>query len=105
VAPKLTPAEAQLDWSQPAAQMARVVRANNPSPIAWTTLNGERFRVLRARAVDGIAAPGAIEVTKSSVRVGTGSGLLELIEVQPAGKRVLPAADWARGLRQAVRLG
>ncbi len=105
LAPKLTPAEAQLDWSQTAEQLARVVRANNPSPIAWTTLNGERFRILRARPIEGVAEPGTVEATKNAVRVGTGAGLLELIEVQPAGKRVLPAADWGRGLRQAVRLG
>ncbi len=105
LAPKLTPAEAQLDWSQTAEQLARVVRANNPSPIAWTTLNGERFRILRARPIEGAAEPGTVEATKNAVRVGTGAGLLELIEVQPAGKRVLPAADWGRGLRQAVRLG
>ena len=105
LAPKLTPAEAQLDWSQTAEQLARVVRANNPSPIAWTMLNGERFRILRARSVEGAAEPGTVEASKNSVRVGTGAGLLELIEVQPAGKRVLAAADWARGLRQAVRFG
>lgn len=102
-APKLTPAEARLDWQRPAEELARVVRANNPSPIAWTTLNGERFRVLRARPADGTAEPGAVEADRRSVRVGTGAGLLELIEVQPAGKRVLAAADWARGLRQASR--
>jgi methionyl-tRNA formyltransferase len=105
LAPKLTPAEAELDWTEPAEQLARVIRANNPSPIAWTSLNGERFRLLRARAVDGAAEPGTVEVAKNTVLVGTGSGLLELLEVQPAGKRVLAAADWGRGLRQAVRFG
>ncbi|PFG16708.1 methionyl-tRNA formyltransferase [Propionicimonas paludicola] len=103
LAPKLTPAEARLDWTAPAEALARVIRANNPSPIAWTTLNGERFRVLRARPVEGAAEPGVVEATKNSVLVGTGAGLLELVEVQPAGKRVLAAADWARGLRQASR--
>jgi len=103
LAPKLTPAEARLDWTLPAEQLARLVRANNPSPIAWTTLNDERFRVLRARAIAGDAEPGLVLVEPKTVRVGTGAGLLELIEVQPAGKRVLAAADWARGLRQSVR--
>lgn len=103
LAPKLTPAEARLDWTLPAEQLARLVRANNPSPIAWTTLNDERFRVLRARAIAGDAEPGLVLVEPKTVRVGTGAGLLELNEVQPAGKRVLAAADWARGLRQSVR--
>jgi len=103
LAPKLTPVEARLDWTLPAEQLARLVRANNPSPIAWTTLNDERFRVLRARAIAGDAEPGLVLVEPKTVRVGTGAGLLELNEVQPAGKRVLAAADWARGLRQSVR--
>jgi methionyl-tRNA formyltransferase len=103
LAPKLSPAEARLDWALPAVELARVARANNPSPIAWTMLNGERFRVLRARAIEGAGEPGAVDVGRNWVRVGTGDGLLELDQVQPAGKRALPAADWARGLRHAVR--
>jgi methionyl-tRNA formyltransferase len=89
---KIDPAELHLDWSRPAAELARVVRLGG----AWTELRGERFKVRRARAVaaDGLA-PGELAGTA----VGTGEGALELLEVQPAGKAATRAADWARGAR------
>jgi len=100
LAPKLTVQAARIDWSRSAVEISRQVRANNPSPVAWTDLDGERFRVLRALPVDGDPLPtGEFTAGKRSVVVGTGSGLLELLVVQPAGKRATAAADWGRGLR------
>ncbi len=100
LAPKLTVEGARIDWTQPAPVIDRQVRANNPSPVAWTELSGERLRVLTAtpRPDDGLA-PGELRPGKREVLVGTGVGTLELGLVQPAGKRPLPAADWGRGLR------
>jgi methionyl-tRNA formyltransferase len=106
LAPKLTVAGARIDWTQPAAAIDRQVRANNPSPVAWTELDGERFRVLAAVPVaDASLAPGELRPGKREVLVGTGSGSLELDLVQPAGKRPLAAADWGRGLRGERRFG
>lgn len=100
LAPKLTPEGARLDWNRPAVELSRQVRASNPSPVAWTLLGGERFRVLLATAAPAAGlAPGEVSPGKRSVLVGTGDGSLELHQVQPAGKRPLPAADWGRGLR------
>jgi methionyl-tRNA formyltransferase len=100
LAPKLTVAEARLDWTRPAVELARQVRANNPSPMAWTELDGERFRVLLARASEGSGlAPGEVRVDKRRVAVGTGSGDLELLQVQPSGRKALAGPDWGRGLR------
>ena len=107
VAPKLTVDEAHLDWTRSAVELARLVRACNPSPMAWTSYAGERFRVLRAEAtrVGSDAADssdlvsGGLLVGRRQVLVGTGSGLLRLLEVQPQGKRPMPAAAWANGLR------
>lgn len=100
LAPKLTAAAARLDWTRPAVELSRQVRADNPSPMAWTELAGERFRILLAvPAPPGGLAPGELRAGKQQVLVGTGDGSLELKQVQPAGKRALPAADWARGLR------
>jgi methionyl-tRNA formyltransferase len=100
LAPKLTVNGARIDWSRPAVEIFRQVRANNPSPVAWTELDGERFRVLHAVPADGEdLAPAELRAGKRSVLVGTGSGLLELLQVQPAGKRPTAAADWGRGLR------
>ena len=100
LAPKLTVERARIDWDRPAVEISRQVRANNPSPVAWTELGGERFQVLLAVPADGEAlAPGELRPGKRSVLVGTGSGTLELLVVQPAGKRPTAAADWGRGLR------
>lgn len=100
LAPKLTVDGARIDWTRPAAGIARQVRANNPSPVAWTGLGGERFRVLLAvPAAEAGLEPGEVRPGKREVLVGTGDGSLELRLVQPAGKRALPAVDWGRGLR------
>jgi methionyl-tRNA formyltransferase len=100
LAPKLTVQGARIDWTRPAEEISRQVRANNPSPVAWTELDGERFRVLHAVPAEGDGpAPAELRAGKRSVLVGTGSGPLELLQVQPAGKRPTAAADWGRGLR------
>lgn len=99
LAPKLTVAEARIDWTQAAITIDRQLRGCNPSPVAWTTFRGERFKVWLGRAQAGtVLAPGALAVDKRSVNVGTGRGVLELLQVQPAGKKVMAAADWGRGL-------
>ena len=112
LAPKLTVDDARIDWAAPALAVDRLVRACTPAPGAWTTLRGERLKLgpvrLDAVPVDSEAsagmaasalAPGVVAVERSSVRVGTGSGAVRLGEVQPPGRRLMSAADWARGLR------
>lgn len=100
LAPKLTVQGARIDWTRPSEEISRQVRANNPSPVAWTELDGERLRVLRAMPAAGEdLAPAELRAGRRSVLVGTGSGPLELLKVQPAGKRPTAAADWGRGLR------
>lgn len=107
-ASKITVEDAQIAWSQPAVVLDRLVRACHPSPGAWTTFRGERFKIAAAAPVEGSLAPGELQVTKRTVRVGTGDGLLELGQVQAQGKKPMPAPDWARGLGAAgsdLRLG
>ena len=110
-APKLTTDEARIRWSLPAHVVDRHVRGCTPAPGAWTTLHGERLKVGPVRmppaaGADAAAAPdaepltpGELHVTKRAVLVGTGSGPVELGEVRPPGKKPMPAADWARGVR------
>ncbi|WP_053202307.1 methionyl-tRNA formyltransferase [Jiangella muralis] len=101
LAPKLTVDDARVDWTTPAMRVDRVVRGCTPAPGAWTTFRGERLKlrpVQLERGRDGLA-PGEIVVEKSGVRVGTGSHAVVLGEVQPQGKKAMPAADWARGVR------
>ena len=113
-APKLTTDEARVRWTLPAHVVDRHVRGCTPAPGAWTTLHGDRLKVGPVRmpsaaggssstALDaGALAPGELHVTKRSVLVGTGSGPVELGEVRPHGKKPMPAADWARGVRVAT---
>lgn len=101
LAPKLTVDDARVDWTTPAMRVDRVVRGCTPAPGAWTTFRGERLKlrpVQLERGRDGLA-PGEVVVEKSGVRVGTGSHAVVLGEVQPQGKKAMPAADWARGVR------
>jgi methionyl-tRNA formyltransferase len=100
LAPKITVDDARIDWTSPGRHIERLVRACTPHPGAWTTFRGERLKLGPPRLrVTGDLAPGALEVGRSAVLVGTGSLALELGRVQPPGKRPMSAADWARGAR------
>ncbi len=114
LAPKLTPADARVDWKLPAHLVDRRIRGCTPDPGAWTEFDGARIKLwpvtLAAGAglvsgPDGTAAPslaaGELRVDRNAVYTGTGSVPVRLGDVQPPGKRRMPAADWARGLRQA----
>jgi methionyl-tRNA formyltransferase len=93
-AAKIEPEELHLDWSRPAVELHRVVRLGQ----AWTTFRDRRLRILRARvAPDASMTPGALDA--GTLRVGTGAGALELVEVQPEGKGPQPAASWRNGAR------
>lgn len=107
LAPKITVAEARLDWARDGVELDRVIRGCSPEPMAWTLLDGERFRVALARpTVEQGPAPGEVRVDRRRVLVGTGTVALELLQVQPQGRKVMAATDWARGLRApTVRLG
>lgn len=99
VAPKLTVAEAEVDWSADDAEIDRRIRGCTPAPGAWTTFRGERFKILRAHPAGGAPLdPGVIASAKQWLQVGTGSRPLELDLVQPFGKKAMKAADWARGV-------
>jgi methionyl-tRNA formyltransferase len=99
LAPKITVEDAHIDWTEPAAAVDRRIRACTPAPGAWTTYAGERVKVGPVRPDDGALPPGALEVTKKAVRVGTGTHSVLLGEVKAFGKREMQAADWARGVR------
>jgi methionyl-tRNA formyltransferase len=110
LAPRIETADAQVDWSLPAHVVDRRVRGVTPAPGAWTTWRGDRLRlgpVTPLSEAPADLAPGEVAVGPDGVLVGTGRGAVRLGQVQPAGKRMLPAADWARGARPAPgeRLG
>lgn len=97
-ADKLTVEEFELDWEQSAEELARIVRSGNPRPGAWTTDHGTRLKVWRVRPLSACidAEPGTVF---GHTRVATGDGALELVEVQPEGRRAMDANAWLAGRR------
>ena len=113
-APKLTRADAKLDFSETAELNARKVMALNPEPVAWTQFRGEPIRILRAKAVGSVdwsaldktdQPIGSVELSGEKVLVTCGSGTrLQLTQVQPGGRRVMTGIEWYRGLQGNVVL-
>jgi len=105
---KIKKGDGALDWTRAADELARLVRAMNPWPLARTsTPAGEALAVLRARVAAqppaARGAPGELLEAGPRLLVACGSGALELLELQLAGRRALPAAEFARG--SALRAG
>jgi methionyl-tRNA formyltransferase len=107
-APKIMADDARIDWTAPALRVDRLVRACTPAPGAWTVLPGQggepdlRVKIFPLTPLPGATdvSPGRIVLDKRGLLVGSGSGhTLRLGDVQPQGKRRMPAADWARGIR------
>ena len=97
-AAKISAAEAALDWGQPAARLARQVRAFNPVPGAFSRLRGDVVKVWQARAVEGRGAPGEVLAGPAGrLVVACGEGALELLQVQRAGGRRTAGGDFLRG--------
>lgn len=100
---KLTLVDGKIDWSAPALAIRRRINGTTPDPGAWTELDGQRFKigpVSPATDVDSLS-PGQVQITggkQPRVVVGTGSHGVELALVQPPGKKMMDAADWARGI-------
>jgi methionyl-tRNA formyltransferase len=104
VAPKLTEADRLLDFDRPAAALADQVRALSPRVGAVCWIDGERFKVWRARAHD-TTAPAGLSVDGDRLLAGCGEGSLELLEVQPPSRGRMAASAFLRGWRGALELG
>ncbi|MFO7339509.1 MAG: methionyl-tRNA formyltransferase [Lysobacteraceae bacterium] len=99
---KLDKAEARLDWSRPAAELARTVRAFHPWPVAEARVAGERLRIHAATALDldHVAAPGTLlGASREGIDIACGQGVLRLRTVQRDGGRAITAADWLNARR------
>jgi len=101
LAPKLTVDDAMVRWDEPAFGVDRRIRACTPAPGAWTTFRDDRVKLGPVQPVADAPAlkPGDLLVSRSGVLVGTATTPVALGEVRAAGKRAMPAADWARGVR------
>lgn len=110
LAPKLSAEDGQVHWQDPALAIDRQIRGVTPAPGAWTTWRDERLKLGPVHIVEpqvAMLAPGQIEVTKGAIYVGTSTHPVALTMVQPKGKSMMNASDWARGARplQNERLG
>ncbi|MFF9150071.1 methionyl-tRNA formyltransferase [Streptomyces sp. NPDC055051] len=109
LAPKIEVEDAHVDFAAPALRVDRVVRGCTPAPGAWTLFRGERLKLIQVAPVTDRTdlAAGELAAGKNNVYAGTGSYAVELLWVQPQGKKPMKAADWARGVRIAPgeRLG
>jgi methionyl-tRNA formyltransferase len=102
-APKVSRQSARLDWSRDAASLARVVRAFDPEPGAWAELDGQEVKLFGARVGAGSGEPGTVLQTGKTLSIAAQVGALEITEIQPAGKKRMLAADWARGHMDSAR--
>lgn len=106
-APNLTRDDERIDWTKPAKKLYDQVRGLVPAAGAFTTWNGDVFKVWRCRVAGepvpaGSVRPGGLLPAQSGrLLVQTGDGVLELLDVQPAGKKAMSAADWLKGTRPA----
>ncbi|BBO19311.1 MAG: methionyl-tRNA formyltransferase [Candidatus Desulfobacillus denitrificans] len=97
-AAKLEKAEAALDWRRPALLLDRAVRAFNPFPGATAQMDGQIIKIWRVAAVPGTGEPGTVLAAGADgIVVACGEGALCLTELQKAGGKRLPAADFLRG--------
>ncbi|MBU4684669.1 methionyl-tRNA formyltransferase [Cedecea davisae] len=102
-AEKLSKEEARIDWNLSAVQLERCIRAFNPWPMSWLEIDGQPLKVWRASVIpaQANAAPGTIvAVSKSGIQVATSDGILNLEELQPAGKKAMKAQDLLNSRRE-----
>jgi methionyl-tRNA formyltransferase len=99
LAPKLSLADGEIDWSMPADAVYNGVRGVTPEPGAFTTIDGARLKVLEAAIARDVPRlpPGELALSDRSVLVGTATQPIELLVVHPAGRKAMDAASWWRG--------
>lgn len=93
-ASKIDKAEARVDWSRPAVDVDRLIRALSPVPGAWTMAGGERVKLLRSRLAEGGGAPGTL---LDGMRIACGAGAIAVVELQREGRRALPVGEAVKG--------
>jgi len=101
MAPKITVEQARVRWDLPAPVVERRIRAVTPNPGAWTLIGDLRVKLgpVGIDQAPEALPPGAIHVDRKSVWIGTGSAPVRLNQIQPPGKKLMNAIDWARGAR------
>jgi methionyl-tRNA formyltransferase len=96
-APKISRETARLDWTRDAASLERQVRAFDPVPGAWTSLEGAPVKLFGGMPAVGGGPPGAVLAASDRLVVAGGTGAIAVSEVQPAGRNRLTVEEWVRG--------
>ncbi|MGI9189814.1 MAG: methionyl-tRNA formyltransferase [Longimicrobiaceae bacterium] len=98
-APKLQRQQTRIEWTRPAVEIARWVRATDPVPGAWTELDGRPTKLFRPRVEVRSGPPGEVldADPEVGVLVAAGEDAVRFREVQPAGSRRMEAGEWIRG--------
>jgi methionyl-tRNA formyltransferase len=97
-APPLKKEDGRIDWSKSSTEIFNFVRGMYPWPCAYCYLSRERIKIIGAKIVQGSGTPGRVEkVSKNELLVGTGEGLISIIELQPESKRPMPASAFLQG--------
>ncbi|XWJ92900.1 methionyl-tRNA formyltransferase [Phytobacter ursingii] len=102
-AEKLSKEEARLDWSLPAAQLERCIRAFNPWPMSYFVIDDQPVKVWKASVINtpAKAEPGTIiEANKQGIQIATAEGILNLESLQPAGKKAMNTQDLLNSRRE-----
>ena len=102
----LTKADGWISWSRPAVEIERHVRAMWPWPRAWTTIHGTPVQIHRAMISEvtiDAQTPGSVISARKQLIVACGEGALELVTVEPAGRRAMQANAYLNGLRAPLR--
>ncbi len=101
-------AAAEIDWSKPVNEIYNIIRAANPAPGAWTTLNGEEVKIYDSALVDGTGTAGeVVAVSDDGVTVQANGGRILIKRVRPANSGKIPAIEWvsAAGINTGTKLG
>ncbi|MFL4556923.1 methionyl-tRNA formyltransferase [Yersinia kristensenii] len=102
-AEKLSKEEAKLDWSLSAVQLERCIRAFNPWPVSYFVVDEQPIKVWQAQVlatVDNVAPGTIIQADKHGIQIATADGVLNITQLQPAGKKAMSAADLLNSRRE-----
>ncbi|MGC9329990.1 MAG: methionyl-tRNA formyltransferase [Candidatus Hinthialibacter sp.] len=99
LAPLIKNDDAQIDWNRPAGEIHNLVRGLNPTPSAFTFFEGKRWKILRTAVLpESPGPPGTILGTEfNTIRISTADSVLEILELQPEGKKPMTASSFLRG--------
>lgn len=104
-APKLTRQNTRIDWQQPVRRLHDFIRGLAMKPTAWSTFGGRSLKIYQSRLLPGVGAPeepGTLRIGDGRLLVAGSDGWLELLSVQPEGRKIMDGDSFARGLRSGT---